>query len=58
MRIRAKAFTTLPTKEDEFWQIVVIPTISVLNSINRDDRYIAVSFEWIFWSFTFIFSKI
>lgn len=55
MRIRLKIFNTLPTKKDSFFQIVLIPTVSVLNSMSRDDRYIAINFEWLFWSFTTIF---
>jgi len=34
---------------------VLIPTVSVLNSIRTDDRYIAINFEWLFWSFTTLF---
>lgn len=55
MKIRLKLFNTLPTKRDKFFQIVLIPTVSVLNSISEEDRYIAINFEWLFWSFTTIF---
>ena len=57
MRITFKTFNTLPTKRDHFWQIVLIPTISVLNSINTDDKYIALNLEWLFWSFTILFEN-
>lgn len=55
MKIRLKLFNTLPTKRDKFFQIVLIPTVSVLNSMSRDDKYVAINFEWLFWSFTTIF---
>jgi len=55
MRIRLKLFNTLPKKKDPFFQIVLIPTISVLNSISIEDKYVAINFEWLFWSFTTIF---
>lgn len=55
MRIQCKVFNTLPGKKDSFFQIVLIPTVSVLNSISTDDRYIAINFEWLFWSLTTIF---
>lgn len=55
MRIRLKLFNTLPGKKDSFFQIVFIPTVSMLNSISKDDKYVAINFEWLFWSFTTIF---
>lgn len=55
MRIQCKMFNTLPSKKDQFFQVVLIPTVSILNSISTDDRYIAINFEWLFWSFTTIF---
>jgi len=55
MRITLRTFNTIPSKRDHFWQIVLIPTISIVNSINTDDKYVAISTEWLFWSFTTIF---
>ena len=55
MRIRLKLFNTLPRKKDSFFQIVFIPTVSMLNSISKDDKYVAIDFELLFWSFTTIF---
>lgn len=51
-----KLFNTLPNKKDDFWQIVLIPTVSVLNNIERRDKYVAINVEWLFWSFTTIIS--
>lgn len=51
-----KLFNTLPSRKDSFWQIVLIPTISVLNNIERKDKYVAINVEWLFWSFTTIIS--
>lgn len=57
MRIKTATFNTLPSKKDHFWQLVIIPTISVLNSITKRDAYIAFNFEWLFWSFTILFEN-
>lgn len=51
-----KTFNTLPSKKDKFWQVVLIPTVSVLNSIEKRDKYVAINVEWLFWSFTTIIS--
>lgn len=55
--IKVATFNTLPTKKDTFWQVVLFPTISILNSIDRSDSYIAVNCEWLFWSATFLIFK-
>lgn len=57
MKISFKLFNTIPSKKDHFWQIVLIPTISVLNSISTDDKYVALNLEWLFWSFTILFEN-
>jgi hypothetical protein len=57
MTINTTTFNTLPSKKDSFWQVVIIPTISVLNSIDRSDPYVAINTEWLFWSFTIIISS-
>lgn len=54
MKINTVRFNTYPNNKDHFWQIVLFPTISVLNNINKYDRHIAINFEWFFWSITFI----
>jgi len=56
MDITIKPFNTLPNKKDSWWQIVLLPTVSILNSINKKDPYVAVNMEWLFWSFTTIIS--
>lgn len=57
MRINLATFNTLPSKKDHFWQVVLIPTISILNSIDINDKYVAVNFEWLCWSVTMLISK-
>jgi hypothetical protein len=54
MKIKVATFNTLPSKKDHFWHFVVTPTISILNSITKKDAYIAVNFEWLFWSLTIL----
>ena len=55
MKTYFKAFNTLPSKDNDFWQVVVIPTVSVL--VSREENYSVVSFEWLFWSATICFKK-
>jgi len=57
MTVNRKLFNTLPDKKDDFWQVVIFPTISIVNSLYTYDKYVCVSFEWLFWSLTFTFSK-
>jgi hypothetical protein len=57
MRLKVVTFNTLPSKKDHFWQFVVTPTISILNSITKKDAYIAVNLEWLFWSLTILFEN-
>lgn len=54
MKLKLATFNTAPSIKDHFWQVVLIPTISILNSINKYDDYVAFNFEWLFWSFVII----
>lgn len=49
-----KTFNTLPNKKDNFWQVILLPTITVLRSVDTHDDYYAVNFEWLFWTLTII----
>lgn len=55
MKLRTLIYNTFPNKKDNFWQVVLLPTVAVLNS--GVDDYIAVNFEWLFFSLTLLFSK-
>jgi|APGre2960657373_1045057.scaffolds.fasta_scaffold01346_13 hypothetical protein len=55
MNLRILTYNTLPSKKDKFWQIVIIPTIAVLN--NGINECVAVNFEWLFFSLTILFLK-
>jgi hypothetical protein len=57
MRLKVVTFNTLPSKKDHFWQFVILPTVSVLNSITKKDAYIALNLEWLFWSLTILFEN-
>jgi hypothetical protein len=57
MKIKVATFNTLPSEKDHFWQFVILPTISVLNSITKKDAYVALNFEWLFWSLTILFEN-
>jgi hypothetical protein len=57
MKLKLARFNTLPSKNDHFWQIVLLPTIAILNNITTIEDYLAFNFEWLFWSFTIILEK-
>lgn len=56
MKISFKVYNTVPNEKSKWWQIVMLPTISVMNNIQKNDPYVAINFEWLFWSFTTILS--
>ena len=49
-----KLFNTLPSGKDIFWQIVLVPTVTVLRNNEPEGSYTVCSAEWLFWSLTFI----
>lgn len=49
-----KLFSTAPSKKDDFWQIVLLPTVTILRSPELDEPYTVLSIEWLFWSVTTI----
>ena len=57
MRITNKVYNTLPNKKAHWWQVVLIPTIAIMNNVEKHDPYIAINFEWLFWSHTIIISN-
>ena len=56
MKLNIKTYNTLPTSKSHWWQVVVLPTMSVMNNIQKRDPYVAFNVEWLFWSFTTILS--
>lgn len=54
--MKVATFNTYPSKKDRFWQVILIPTITILNSPDIHDQYVAVNCEWLFWTATFIFN--
>lgn len=51
-----KLFSTAPTKSDVFWQVVLLPTATILRNNEPEGPYTVVSVEWLFWSLTTIFN--
>jgi hypothetical protein len=49
-----KLFNTAPKSSDVFWQIVLLPTITILRNTEFDQGYSVISAEWLFWSVTII----
>lgn len=45
MKLKFATFSTFPSEKDHFWQMVIIPTVTVLNNIDPVDNYVAFNFE-------------
>lgn len=56
MKLSVNVYNTLPSRKSHWWQIVFIPTISLMNNVQKHDPYVAMNVEWLFWSITVIFS--
>lgn len=48
--MNVKLFSTVPSREETYWQIILLPTITILRSPNPADKYTVVNLEWLFWS--------
>lgn len=48
--MNVKIFSTVPSRKEPFWQIILLPTISILRSPDVVDSYTVVNIEWLFWS--------
>jgi hypothetical protein len=44
--------STFPKKKECYWQLVLMPTISVYTS--KCDGHTAINMEWLFWCFTIL----
>jgi hypothetical protein len=51
-----KTFSTVPCKEESYWQIILLPTITILRSPDAADKYTVVNLEWLFWSVSIFFN--
>jgi hypothetical protein len=56
MKLNFKMYNTLPTRKSHWWQVVLFPTVSLMNNIQKHDPYVALNAEYLFWSFTTIIS--
>lgn len=54
--MNVKLFSTVPSRKEPFWQIILLPTITILRSPDVVDQYTVVNLEWLFWSVS-IFSN-
>ena len=52
MNIITRVYNTIPNNKSHWWQIVPLPTISIMNNIQKYEPYVAINIEWLFWSFT------
>ncbi len=66
MKIELSTFSTFPSRESYYWEIVIIPTVTILR-VKEDTEhteegklvyshpsYIDFNFEWLFWSVTIL----
>ena len=49
--MKLQTYNTLPNNTDYWWQIVLLPTISLFNRVDKES-YVAINLEWLFWSIT------
>jgi hypothetical protein len=54
--MNVKTFSTVPCKEESYWQIILLPTITILRSPDAADKYTVVNLEWLFWSVSIFFN--
>lgn len=52
--MKIKCFSTLPHEKEPFWQLVIIPTISIVRSPDVHEAYTVVNMEWLFWSLSIV----
>lgn len=50
--MKIKLFSTTPSKDHPMWQLVIVPTISVLRNEEPEGLYTVINVEWLFWSLT------
>lgn len=56
MKFDILRFSTLPNPKDKFWQVVLLPTVSVYSNTSQEKHY-SINLEWLFWTMTFLIFK-
>jgi hypothetical protein len=51
MKVKLLTLNTFPSNKTNYWQIVLLPTISLYRSF---DSHSAINAEWLFWSVTLL----
>jgi hypothetical protein len=51
MKVKLLTLNTLPSNKTNYWQFVLLPTISVYRSYYS---HYAINVEWLFWSVTLL----
>jgi len=51
MKVKLLTLNTFPSNKTNYWQIVLLPTISLYRSF---DSHSAINTEWLFWSVTLL----
>lgn len=52
--MKLQTFCTLPSDRDNFWQVVLLPSVAILRSADGYEPYTAITGEWLFWSFSIL----
>ena len=52
--METKLFSTAPRAKDPFWQIVFLPTVTMLRNREFNESYTVLSAEWLFWPLTIL----
>jgi hypothetical protein len=47
MNITTKVYNTIPNNKSHWWQIVLLPTVSIMNNIQKYEPYVAINFEYL-----------
>lgn len=48
--MKVQLFSTTPHHSLDFWQLVLLPTISIFRKKDDYMSYTVVNFEWLFWN--------
>ncbi len=60
MKIETTFQSLFPDKECSFWQIEIIPTITIFYQQEQQPchiQYAAITFGWLFWEFIILIEK-
>ena len=54
MNVKLLSLSTTPSRRNDYWQFILIPTVSVYKRIDDEEGHTAINFEWLFWAATIL----